>query len=418
MKRLVLCFDGTWEARASYRGRFGDDPTNVEKTHIAVLKKDTQGILQVTAYYRGIGTKRLSRLWSGMTGAGISETICDAYAFIVDNFILQEDELYLFGFSRGAYTARSLSGFMQWIGALKKQKLSSLPDCYEQYRLPESKRDPAFRGEQLQEIRLGDTSIPIRFLGVWDTVGSLGIPIPGVNSIFDRRYVGFHDTELSKDVSYAFHALAVHELRSAFAPALWSTKRPGQTVEQAWFPGTHCGLGGGNPSHSLSDGAFLWMICHAERLGLEFDHAYLKQVAQPDCRDEIYDSSGGLWRLSRKKVRAIGASLDECRHSSLDDRLQYLRANPPKRYRQEWEQADITAQQQLKAVCPSCHHPAIPVEPPGRLEAPTLPDPEIEKAHRQTIEDKMKIFKKGAKEQPRPKPSRSGSEKKEEPKEK
>jgi hypothetical protein len=331
------------------------------------LKNDAKGILQVTAYYRGIGTSPSSHLWRGITGAGISQTICDAYAFIADNFILQEDELYLFGFSRGAYTARSLSGLMQWIGVLKKQNLSLLPDCYKQYRLPESKRDSAFRSEQLQEIRLGDASIPIRFLGVWDTVGSLGIPIPGVNSMFDRRFVGFHDMELSKNVNYAFHALALHELRSAFAPALWSKKRPGQTVEQAWFPGTHCDVGGGNPNHGLSDGAFLWMLCHAEKLGLEFDHAYIKQVAQPDYRDEIYDSSAKFWRLSRKKVRAIGASLDECRHSSLDDRLQYLGANPPKHYRQEWGQADIAAQQQLKAVCPSCHHPAIPVEPPGPI---------------------------------------------------
>jgi len=374
MKRLILCFDGTWEARASYHGRCGSDATNVEKTHIALLKQDAKGILQITAYYRGIGTKRVSRLWSGMTGAGISQTICDAYAFIVDNFILQEDELYLFGFSRGAYTARSLSGFMQWLGVLKKQKLSSLPDCYEQYRLPESERDPAFRGEQLQEIRLGDMTIPIRFLGVWDTVGSLGIPIHGVNSMFDRRYVGFHDTELSKNVNYAFHALALHELRSAFAPALWFKKRVGQTVEQAWFPGTHCDVGGGNPSHGLSDGAFLWMLCHAEKLGLEFDHSYLKQVAQPDYRDEIYDSSVKGWHLTRKTVRAIGASLDECRHSSLDDRVQYLRANPPKRYRQEWRQADIAAQKQLQTVCPSCHHPAIPIEPPGPIELQQRPN--------------------------------------------
>lgn len=235
MKRLVLCFDGTWEARASYRGRFGDSPTNVEKTHIAVLKEDARGILQVTAYYRGIGTGRLSHLWSGMTGMGISETICDAYAFIVDNFDLGADELYLFGFSRGAFTARSLSGFMQWVGVLKKEYLSTLPNCYKQYRLPESKRDARFRGDQLQIISEKERSIPIRFLGVWDTVGSLGLPTPLLGRLVNHRYVGFHDTELSPNVSHAFHALAVHELRSAFTPSLWSKKTPAKPWSRRGF---------------------------------------------------------------------------------------------------------------------------------------------------------------------------------------
>jgi uncharacterized protein (DUF2235 family) len=253
MKRLILCFDGTWEARASYRGRYGPYPTNVEKTHIAVSKTDAKGIPQVTAYYRGIGTDRVSHYLAGLTGWGISETICDAYAFIVDNFILGEDELYLFGFSRGAYTARSLSGFMQWIGVVRKDHLTALPEYYAQYRLPESKRDPKMRGDQLQVVRQGDQSIPIRFIGVWDTVGALGCPIPGVRLFDSRSNVGFHDTELSRNVSHAFQALAVHELRSAFAPALWSNKNAAQVVEQAWFPGTHCDVGGGNPSHDLSD---------------------------------------------------------------------------------------------------------------------------------------------------------------------
>src|SRR6267143_2674488 len=104
MKRLVLCFDGTWQARPLHR-RYSDHPTNVEKTHMAILKQDAKGIDQITRYYRGIGTDRLLRYPGGLTGLGISEIICDAYAYIVDNFTLGQDELYLFGFSRGAYTA-------------------------------------------------------------------------------------------------------------------------------------------------------------------------------------------------------------------------------------------------------------------------------------------------------------------------
>src|SRR5438034_374904 len=103
-KRLILCFDGTWEMRPSLRPRRkGSYPTNVEKIQIAVLREDDSvvpAVAQVTAYYPGVGTGRLSHVWGGMTGAGISRTICDAYAFIVDNFIMGEDHLYLFGFSR------------------------------------------------------------------------------------------------------------------------------------------------------------------------------------------------------------------------------------------------------------------------------------------------------------------------------
>ncbi len=356
MKRLVLCFDGTWMARASYRARSGDHPTNVEKTHIAVKKSDDKGNLQITAYYRGIGTSRFGSLWCGMTGAGISQTICDAYAFVVDNFDLSQDELYLFGFSRGAYTARSLSGFMEWIGVVEKQNLCHLPEYYEQYRKPEDKRKPEMRGPQLQTISVPEQSIPIRFLGVWDTVGSLGVPIPLIGTFVNRySLVGFHNTKLSTKVSYAFQALAVHEHRKSFSPSLWSEKTDAQVMEQSWFPGTHGDVGGGNPDQGLSDAAWMWMLCHAEARGLEFDRKYLKK-AQPNSQAGIYNSSCGEWRPAPKEVRTIGKAIEECRSASFDNWMTHHKATAwglwQKSDQKRWGKAEQAAQQ-LKA-CSDC----------------------------------------------------------------
>lgn len=188
-------------------------------------------------------------------------------------------------------------------------------------------------------------------------------------------------------------------------------------MEQAWFPGTHCDVGGGNPSPGLSDVAFLWMLCHAENLGLEFDHAYLQKVAKPGCRAKIYNSSRGLWRLTQKRVRAFGMALDECRDSSLDDRMQYLQADATKRYRRKCRRANSEALQQL-TVCPACRHIAVSTESPDQLKPQKPPDPEIEKIHRQVVKDKIERLKQLPQFGIKPKPPRPGSEKEESPEEK
>lgn len=358
MKRLIVCIDGTWEARASYRKRVGKFPTNVEKTAAAILKRDGKGVQQMSAYYPGLGSSRTSRISGGLIGNGISKTICEAYTYIVSNFILGEDQLYLFGFSRGAYTVRSLSGFMQWIGVIKKTRLSTLPECYKQYRLPEEKRDQQFRGEQLQDIRVGDGSIPIRFLGVWDTVGALGIPTR-VGKFLSHPFVGFHDTELSRNVSYAYHALATHELRSNFAPTLWSKARPGQVVEQVWFSGSHCDVGGGNPRPGLSDIALAWMWCQASKRGLEFDPACVSALA-PDPHTHIHHSGGGLWRATPSRVRTFGATVNERVHASHGKKVFDLPIFPQKKYHRGWRKADAKVMKRLRKSA-GCHDGLITV---------------------------------------------------------
>jgi Uncharacterized alpha/beta hydrolase domain (DUF2235) len=350
MKRLVLCFDGTWEARPSHRlRRRGQYATNVERTHIAVEKQDGKGNSQITSYYRGIGSAAV-RYWPGLTGQGISSTICDAYAFIADNFDLGCDELYLFGFSRGAYTARSLCGFMQWVGILKKAKLALLADAYKQYRLPLKKRDEQFQGDQLQSLKEREpTSFPVRFLGVWDTVGSVGLPVPGLGWFINHWWTDFHDVSLTENVQHAFQALAIHERRVPFKPEIWKSRHPGQTVEQAWFAGTHSDVGGGNADRGLSDIALLWMICQAEKLHLAFDRTYLANATDADVKCKIFNSSSGVWRPAPRRLREFGKGINECCDASVP--LHVAQFALAKR-RKKWREAEKAAL--LLGPCQTC----------------------------------------------------------------
>jgi len=354
MKRLVLCFDGTWEARPSHRRRRrGHHATNVEKTHIAVGKQDANGNLQLTSYYRGIGSATM-RYWPGLTGQGISATICDAYAFIADNFDFWADELYLFGFSRGAYTARSLCGFLKWVGVLRKENLVLLADAYEQYRLPEARRREEFRGDQLQSLKEREPdSFPVRFLGVWDTVGSVGLPVPLLGRLVNRGRADFHDVTLSTNVQHAFQALAIHERRVPFMPEVWKgVPHAGQTVEQAWFAGTHADVGGGNLETGLSDIALDWLICRAEKLGLAFDRAYLAKTTSPDAKCKVFNSSKGVWWLVPRRRRTFGTGINECCDPSVRLHVAHFATNPIPKRRKEWRSAEDAAL--LLGACQPC----------------------------------------------------------------
>ncbi|HWH09146.1 MAG TPA: DUF2235 domain-containing protein, partial [Candidatus Thermoplasmatota archaeon] len=247
MKRLVVCCDGTWNtADAVVDGK--PCPTNVVKMARAVLPRDANGVPQVVFYDEGIGTGGLlDRVVGGATGRGLMRNVGDAYRFLVWNFE-PGDEVYLFGFSRGAYTARSLAGLVRKCGILRKGQGCRFEEAYDFYRGDVHPRDPAaaeFRRRNSVETR-------IRFLGVWDTVGALGVP-GRLRGLTMRRH-RFHDVKLSSTVDHAYHAVAIDERRKAFAPALWETDpaNAGQVVEQAWFPGAHSDVGGGYPEAGLS----------------------------------------------------------------------------------------------------------------------------------------------------------------------
>lgn len=266
MKRIVLCFDGTWNTAADEA--IPEDErveTNVRRFFQSVAAAAPDGTPQDPWYNEGVGTSQLNRLTGGAFGAGLDQHIVDGYRHLVDTYE-DGDEVYVLGFSRGAYTARSLVGMIRNCG-LVRPKFAALrvPVAFGIYRTRQDGPDSAvargFRAMFAREIR-------IRFLGVWDTVGALGIPGPFLERV-DGALYEFHDTRLSSIVDRAYHALAVDEHRSDYAATLWDPdSAPGQFVEQRWFPGAHSDVGGGYPSRRLSDLALRWMQDRAAEAGL------------------------------------------------------------------------------------------------------------------------------------------------------
>jgi len=328
VKRIVLCCDGTWntadQEQPSEKGGT-PCPTNVVKLGYRLAKRDGD-VAQVIYYDQGVGTGNLvDRLSGGAFGEGLEDNIHDAYRFLVANYE-PGDELYLFGFSRGAFTARSIGGMIRKCGILERRAVRHYRDAIALYRSEDHPDDPEPTRFRKDSSVAKESAIPIRMIGVWDTVGSLGIPLRGLRAL-TRREHQFHDTELSGSVQIACHALAIDEHRAPFEPTLWAHKpKPGQQVEQVWFCGAHSDVGGGYAETGLSDIALEWMIGRARVAGLAFDAAALEAYPlRPDPLGPLHDSKTGLYRLSAGIERAIGSDPTQSLHESV---LARWRARP------------------------------------------------------------------------------------------
>ena len=298
MKRIVICADGTWNV-PDQEDRGKRKPTNVVKTARGVVPRAGDGTVQVVYYNDGVGTNwGIDKIAGGGFGVGLSANIVEAYQFLVLNFE-PGDEIYLFGFSRGAYTVRSLAGVVDTIGVLTKDHAFFIPDAYGLYRdgAPEAELEQFRQDHHSRET-------PIRFIGVWDTVGALGIPV-GLFKWFNKRYE-FHRVELTDCIEHAYHALAIDERRRPFRPSLWSLPEGSrQVLEQVWFPGVHSNVGGGYDKDGLANCALHWLKDKASDLGLEFDGSYLAHY-QPWFGHELRRSMTVAYRLLVPADRPIG----------------------------------------------------------------------------------------------------------------
>ncbi len=307
MKRLILCCDGTWNSADQTQNDI-PTPTNVFRIAYRVARKDGN-IPQIVYYGQGVGTgNSLDRFTGGAFGKGVDDNIFDAYRFLIANYE-PGDEICLFGFSRGAFTARSIAGMIRKCGILAQEHILRYVNAvalYQNDENPNSDRPAEFRSRYSVN---GENRTPIRFIGVWDTVGALGIPLRGLRW-FTRGKYQFHDTELSRSVRHACHALAIDERRNPFKPTLWEYKpKEHQTMEQVWFPGVHTNIGGGYPDYSLSDITLEWMIGKAESAGVVFDdHVGKSRPVTPGRSGKIYQSKKGFYRLTRGYDREIGRS--------------------------------------------------------------------------------------------------------------
>jgi uncharacterized protein (DUF2235 family) len=262
MKRLIVCCDGTWNKPDSVH------ITNVEKIARTVQTDPTKtsGVQQLVYYVSGVGagSYTVDRLLGGAFGFGLFHNVIASYRFLAQNYE-PGDEIVILGFSRGAYTARSVAGMIATVGLLTKVALveERLPEAVHLYQKTETSL-----GEGVDEFKHDHCHhAKIRFLGVFDTVGALGVP--GLH--WHTRQ--FHNVKLGDDVLCARQALAIDETRLKFAPALWEGSGPTEDprVKQVWFEGAHADVGGGYAETGLSDTALLWMAREAHAQGLVFD---------------------------------------------------------------------------------------------------------------------------------------------------
>jgi uncharacterized protein (DUF2235 family) len=288
MKKIIVYADGTWNTPANEEeGKVA--PTNVYKLFESTLDnytdKNGKKVEQLKYYTEGVGTSPGSdKYLGGLLGWGINENVIEVYRFIVDHYE-PGDEIFLFGFSRGAYTVRSVAGLIRNCGILKYQYHQKIERAFEIYRSrkPKDKPDspqPKFFKNSFCHPE-GESAI--KFLGVWDTVGSLGVPFRLLS--FGKRH-RFHDVELGRHIANAYHAVSIDDRRVFFRPSLWvkDKKHTHQKLEQVWFNGCHSDVGGGYPDYYASVLPMLYLQCRAEHHGLAFKN---KPTAE-ECEKSVF----------------------------------------------------------------------------------------------------------------------------------
>ncbi|MDH4085182.1 MAG: DUF2235 domain-containing protein [Nitrospira sp.] len=333
-KNIVLCSDGTGNTAIKARG------TNVFKLYEAVdiqgYKFDPSLTPQVAFYDDGVGTSRLApmKLIGGAFGYGFGKNVRDLYTELVHVYE-PGDHIYLFGFSRGAYTVRALSGLIQYCGIVDIKQVGyealrkCVRNCWTSFRREAFKRvseNERREGQPtadysredrerrkrfcavIDETHVPDGAITIDFVGVWDTVGAVGMPFEELRELFNWIYpMRFSELTPSSRISRACHALSIDDDRRTFHPELWNEKDIRATqVEQVWFAGVHSNVGGGYVKHGMSLVALDWMMAEAERCGLRFiaaDRNYVR--THHDVHDELYDARGGLGVYYRWEPRDI-----------------------------------------------------------------------------------------------------------------
>lgn len=351
MKRIAIFCDGTWNRSDA------KTPTHVVRLAQALAPVAPDGVVQVPFYLPGVGSgqgvtmaSRLTdKVLGGAFGLGLDARIAEAYRSLIFAYD-PGDEIYIFGFSRGAYTARSLAGLIRSAGIPSSVDIGRIPEAMDAYRArgpdthPDSEKSKRFRAglspdtptsEEDADWRVAQgmahrDPLKIAYLGVWDTVGALGLP--GFLGLFARlvnEHYAFHDTELSRSVAAARHAVAIDERRRHFPPALWSNidrlnrradedpDRAGAPYAQLWFPGNHGIVGGSGRVPELSAYPTDWIAKGAEAQGLRFRPDRLGAItalAKAGVDDKNARRSPALnnlygWLLADRELPAEDATL-------------------------------------------------------------------------------------------------------------
>ena len=313
-KNIIICLDGTWN-KPDEKDSATSSETNVKILYdLCVNDKETQ----ITYYDKGIGTKWFDKTIGGVFGVGLSENVRQAYRKLSKTFE-KNDKVFIFGFSRGAYTARSLAGLIFQCGLLSSRKATkkNVEKVYDVYK----------NGNTVEE-KSKNIKCPIRMIGVWDTVGALGIPVDflkNTKKLIDKN-LQFHDTKLNNEIRAAYHAVAIDEQRKAFTPTLWdvSKKWKGQIVEQVWFAGVHADVGGGYSERYQSNIALQWMLKKTKKHGMKLVHNY-DELSRPihDPHNKIYGPK------TKRKVAVTEKNITKV-HSSVLKKMEVCKGYKPR----------------------------------------------------------------------------------------
>ncbi|MDA0588052.1 MAG: DUF2235 domain-containing protein [Planctomycetota bacterium] len=318
-RNIVICCDGTGN-------QFGRHNTNVVNTYKELVRNDSQH----TYYDPGLGTfsplgrvmgKKVGKALGLAFGWGLQTNIEDAYEYLMDHH-QPGDHVYLFGFSRGAYTVRSLAGMICKLGVMQRGSKNLIPYASLLYNA---------RGNDdiaADFKRTCSHDCNMHCIGVWDTVGSLG-------HLYSRHR--FFDVTLHPEIRHGYHAVSIDEKRRKFPVILWdeSRKTNAQVIYQVWFPGVHSDVGGSYPESGLSDGSLKWMLNRCEAAGLKLKTGWRDRI-QPNPEDKAsqHESRTGFWKVWPKATRRIpeGSRIHDSVIRRTEAGVGYAPANLPKEY--------------------------------------------------------------------------------------
>ncbi|KAJ7225553.1 hypothetical protein GGX14DRAFT_348671 [Mycena pura] len=332
-KRLIVCCDGTWQDGVSTANR--QSYTNILRIARTIHQEDRRShppTPQIVFYQSGIGSEKgfYSEYIVGTTGSTLADKVEEAYAFIAHNFY-PGDEIFLFGFSRGAYTARMTAALIGAIGVLDRtamdnfasiflayQKLGKSKDQDEITRLQKELAPWTAHGSPGKQRADSDNdSFSIKFVGVFDTVGSLGLPEELTHDTTIRNIFGFSNCRLGEHIQYAYQALALNEPRADFNCCKFEQTphalQKGQILRQCWF------TGGGYKDHDLADMTLFWMAANVEQ-HLSLDYTYLGSLPQPVApwgSQQPHDPCTGIFALAHEQQRTRPAKTDSVTHETI-----------------------------------------------------------------------------------------------------
>jgi len=308
MKRIVICADGTWNRPEELDKE--QYPTNVLTLARHLLPHDDAGTKQIVFYDWGIGSYH-DKISGGGLGTGLEKNVMDCYRFLVHNYDIG-DEIYLFGFSRGAYTIRSLCGLINNCSILKGAEGRLIEKAFDIYKIKKHSPKSQFATNWRAEHSVSN-EVKIHFVGVWDTVGAMGLPFSIFGLIKDKHL--FYDRKLGKNLKTVRHALSLDEVRDDFEPTIWQP-RDNVDIAQVWFAGIHADIGGSYKPDAdgkvLSDIPLQWLLDEAQIQGLMFDTLLKERMSNAALcvNASQHNEYKGKYKILGKRIREIPAQTD------------------------------------------------------------------------------------------------------------